>query len=693
MAEENLGTAVLKIEVDDTLARNTLNKLRQDIDQTTRTTSAGTSRSGRQAGTDARQKQLENVFAQREQRLRSLELSVFKAQESRLLRIQSAAKGRGGGGLDLNSLISSGIIGGAFPLLFGQGGGAAAGGLVGGVIGGAFGGAGGFAGGIAGTLLGQQLDVFNQLAKALQDPVTNFKQLIETSNLSSKGLENYIQVLIDLGQTAEAEAAIRRDINRTIDPVALAQTAAANEQYARTIADIQERLGTILAGPASQFVNWLEEVIKRIAFLPSPDRGPISETGRERLALANRGAGTALGLAGIGIAGISAATGFFPGVLAGGALAAAGGSQLALGQSQQEQVALANILKIAQQEILAVEQKRIAAQRQLLALTEQNAPGQKELAFQVSLLDVEAKRAKAKSDFLARDASTESFRAYKLELEALKLTERQLQANEAQRLRTLSAQRQLDTELTSTKLQGIGEQIAATQALSKAERGVARDTLATVQNIQAGVDAARAREREIAAQVTAASATGDTEQASRFVNQQIVAANQTRLELEKGALALAEAGERLRDNLRDAVVEFTRVRSDAQGLNRFLNPQQRAERGLADFQLLLPQFREAQARFTQLTGARAPEFSGATAGVNEAIRNFIEIVRREDEATRNVVGVQQAIADNTAALNATNQALTQQIAELASKNWLVNVAVQGAQAAAYGDVVNGALSL
>ncbi len=573
----------------------------------------------------------------------------------------------------LSGALSSAVIGGAFPLLFGQGGGAAAGGLVGGLFGSVAGQGGGFAGSLAGTLIGQQLDIFNQLAKALQDPVANFKQLVETSNLSSRGLEKYIQVLIDSGRTAEAEAAIRKDISRTIDPVTLAQASAANEQYARTIADVQERLGTNLAGPATQFVGWLEEVIKRLAFLPSPDRGPISDQGRERLSLANRGAGTALGLAGIGIAGASALTGFFPGVLAGGALAATGGAQFALGESQQEQLVLSKLLKGAQQEILAVEQKRIAAQRQLVALAEENAPGQKELTFQLSLLDIESKRKKAKAEFLARDLSTESFQAYKLELDALKLTEKQLRANEKLRLRALGAQRQLDVELTSIKLQGINEEIAATQALGKAERGVARDTLSTVQGIQAGIKAAKDREREIGAQISAARTTGNTEEAGRLVNQQTIAAKQTRLELEKGALALKEAGEQLRENLRGAVVEFTRVRSDPQGLNRFLNSQQRQQRANFDFDVLLPQFRQAQARFTELTGARAPEFTGSTAGVNAAIRDFINSVQNERQVTRDLIGTNQAIAINTAELNKTNADLAAKIKELADKDWTINL--------------------
>jgi hypothetical protein len=263
-------------------------------------------------------------------------------------------------------------------------------------------------------------------------------------------------------------------------------------------------------------------------------------------------------------------------------------------------------------------------------------------------------------------------------------------------LQDRAAQRGLDEAQDKIKLQSIGRQIAATQALGKAERGVARDTLATAQGIQAGIAAAKDREREIGAQIDAARLRGGDageQEASRLVEQQKIAANETRLELEKGALALTEAGEQLRDNLRSAIVDFTRVRSDAQGLNKFLNSQQQDNNALEqDFRLLLPQFREAQGPLQQLTGARAPEFSGSTAGVNEAIRDFIQRVQTESQATKNLVGTQQALATNLEAYNNTVAQLAAVTQTLADKNWAVNVAVSGGQAAISGDVLNGAIS-
>ena len=81
--------------------------------------------------------------------------------------IGGGRRGRGasGGGSRLGGAISGSIIGGAFPLLFGQGPGAAAGGAIGGLVGGLAGPGGSFAGSLLGTLLG---DIASK-GKAVQD--------------------------------------------------------------------------------------------------------------------------------------------------------------------------------------------------------------------------------------------------------------------------------------------------------------------------------------------------------------------------------------------------------------------------------------------------------------------------------------------------------------------------------------------
>jgi len=107
--------------------------------------------------------------------------------------------GRRGG--RFSNAIGSGIIGGGFPLLFGQGGTAAVGGAVGGLAGGALGGQFGFALSIAGTTIGAAVD---DLALALARPTENIKNLVEKLNLTNKPTGKLVLELEQLGLTTTA---------------------------------------------------------------------------------------------------------------------------------------------------------------------------------------------------------------------------------------------------------------------------------------------------------------------------------------------------------------------------------------------------------------------------------------------------------------------------------------------------------
>jgi hypothetical protein len=106
---------------------------------------------------------------------------------------------RGGG--RFSNAIGSGIIGGGFPLLFGQGGTAAVGGAVGGLAGGVLGGQFGFALSIAGTTIGAAVD---DLALALARPTENIGNLVEKLNLTNKPTGKLILELEKLGLTTSA---------------------------------------------------------------------------------------------------------------------------------------------------------------------------------------------------------------------------------------------------------------------------------------------------------------------------------------------------------------------------------------------------------------------------------------------------------------------------------------------------------
>ena len=120
--------------------------------------------------------QREQQLLRRGNKLRDLRLRKEKALNQQ----RGIRKGLGGA-------VGSGIIGGGFPLLFGQGPTAAIGGALGGVAGGALSaipgmGQFGFALSIAGTAIGSALD---ELTKALAKPTENIETLVTKLGLAN----------------------------------------------------------------------------------------------------------------------------------------------------------------------------------------------------------------------------------------------------------------------------------------------------------------------------------------------------------------------------------------------------------------------------------------------------------------------------------------------------------------------------
>jgi len=94
--------------------------------------------------------------------------------------------------------VGNALIGGAFPLLFGQGGGAAIGGAIGGLAGGAFGGVGGFAGSLVGTLLGDiasRGQAVKQLADDIGFSAEQTKQLSAAFKVANTDVEKFTAVI------------------------------------------------------------------------------------------------------------------------------------------------------------------------------------------------------------------------------------------------------------------------------------------------------------------------------------------------------------------------------------------------------------------------------------------------------------------------------------------------------------------
>jgi tape measure domain-containing protein len=133
---------------------------------------------------------------------RQKELGLANKQTARA----STSSGRLGG------VVSNAVIGGAFPLLFGQGGGAATGGAIGGALGGLFGGTGGFAGSLLGTLLGGIAEQGNKIKEVAADigfTAEQTKQLQQAFRLAGQEAEKFtdaVQNIRGLGLSIEEQA-------------------------------------------------------------------------------------------------------------------------------------------------------------------------------------------------------------------------------------------------------------------------------------------------------------------------------------------------------------------------------------------------------------------------------------------------------------------------------------------------------
>ena len=160
--------------------------------------------------------------------------------------------------------LGSALIGGAFPLLFGQGVGAAAGGAVGGGLGGLAGGQLGFGLSLVGTALGS---VFDQLADgakktaaALRDPITNFQQLKDRSILASGAQERYIETLIKTGKLSEAATKIQQEVIKKVGLNGVKDfqnLEAAQTKLGRATGELILQLQAALAGPLAGLTSWL----------------------------------------------------------------------------------------------------------------------------------------------------------------------------------------------------------------------------------------------------------------------------------------------------------------------------------------------------------------------------------------------------------------------------------------------------
>jgi hypothetical protein len=147
-------------------------------------------------------------------------------------------------GKQRSNAVSSGLIGGAFPLLFGQGPGAAVGGGIGGFAGGMAGGQFGFGLSLVGTALGQAVDEFNtnisNLAASLSKPKEALEALEEAGYPVSDSLKRNVDKLLETGKAYEAQQLVLQKINQTLGPDAVKQLSAYNQENEKLKKKFQE---------------------------------------------------------------------------------------------------------------------------------------------------------------------------------------------------------------------------------------------------------------------------------------------------------------------------------------------------------------------------------------------------------------------------------------------------------------------
>lgn len=166
--------------------------------------------------------------------------------------------------------VGEGLIGGAFPLLFGQGAFAS-------ILGGAGGAAGGFAGGmlgfglsLLGTALGSAIDGVMQAAQdtgnMLRDLTGSFDQIKESGLLASRSQEKLIQSLIEGGDKVTAYSILQDELNAKlgVDGVSKLRAAAdAGDRMQRAFAELGAQLQIFVAGPLTGFLNAVSGAIER----------------------------------------------------------------------------------------------------------------------------------------------------------------------------------------------------------------------------------------------------------------------------------------------------------------------------------------------------------------------------------------------------------------------------------------------
>ena len=169
-----------------------------------------------------------------------------------------------------NQALSNALIGGAFPLLFGQGLGASAGGGLGGGAGGILGGQFGFALSLVGTSVGAALDRLikglNDFGKALETTDGALKLITDRNLFSSKAIQKQAEALKRQGRQAELNELITRDLGNSLGAIAVEDVqkfSSEMQELSRQFGILTTQFQILAAGPLSKVIDLINSVVGR----------------------------------------------------------------------------------------------------------------------------------------------------------------------------------------------------------------------------------------------------------------------------------------------------------------------------------------------------------------------------------------------------------------------------------------------
>lgn len=575
-----------------------------------------------------------NTRALRAEQSALLQLQREEDRVARQQRQQRAqrAKAIGGG-------LSSGVIGGAFPALFGQGAGASIGGALGGLLG-VFGGGAGFAGSLLGTSIGAQADRAGEIGKALDAPIAKFQELKDAGALSSRSLEKSVEALINAGRYGEAEAKIREDLaKRGLDASTSKRVAEEADAMKRAFSDLGLSIGLVVQGPLTNLIKGMNNLLLpgRVAGQVRAVRGGLSE-GDRRAFDADRER-----------------------------LKAEGGQNI-IEINQQLIEKYANKTKEAQEAangLAGATAKDNALLSAKYRLIDASVQGQTRLALvrerELALAEREqALRGDPNNALQINQDSAQ--RVYEINQRIAEFDQQQSAANEA---------RAKTSQITLGALQ---RQIDAERQLATVAEGPVkqfmRQKIAVEQAISAGED----RVRELGVRIEAARAVGTDVASPEFqslVDEQKAAQKEVELIRAKGNNELLQAGAQFRNQMQEASDNLRqagdRVRSSVLGLRGAL-----------------------EGSFDLLTTTRQQDLlTAARQDLDKAVRaGFFDTQRvqalPETQLLSAASGARSVLDANNELINS-NALLTRAVENLESKDWNVYVNVPGGTAT--GDLV------